>query len=288
MLLNRFRPLGISLDDLIINLCVTGLVHTKADNPHLPIHPDEIIADVLNCCDLGVSIVHLHARDVSGTPTADMATYKYLIESIREQSDVIICVSTSGRIPGIDFTQRARVLELHPDMASLSLGSVDFHLKGHSVINNDATIKKLLQKMDQHGVKPEFEIFHSGMIAYLKFLLKKGHINPPDKLYCNLLLGNLGTAPFDPNLVQLLLAQLPPQSIWSIGGIGQFQERACNYAIAQNGHVRMGLEDNIWLDRDKNILATNEALIKRVIHAARAAGRNIASPRHVRSLLGLE
>lgn len=266
---------------------MTGLVHTKDDNPYLPTHPDEIIADVLKCCDLGISIVHLHARDMFGTPTGDLDSYRYLIESIREQSDVIICVSTSGRIPGADFTKRIQALELQPDMASLTLGSVDFHLRGQSVINNDETIKQILKKMEQNGVKPEFEIFHSGMISYLNFLLKRGYINSSNNLYCNLILGNLGTAPFDPNLAQFFITQLPKQSVWSIGGIGQFQELACNYAIAQNGHVRIGLEDNIWLDRGQKILATNEDLIKKVIKVASAQGRKIAPPHQVREILGI-
>ncbi len=177
------------LDDLIINLAPTGIKPGKSDNPNVPISPDEIIKDCVECAMLGASIVHLHAREEDGSPAFRKSLYQRMIEGIRSHApEVIICVSTSGRVYG-DLRKRSEVLDLdgdsRPDMASLTLGSVNFLRE--SSINAPEMITALLERMEERDILPELEIFDFGMIDYLKRLKSKFILK--NARYANILLG---------------------------------------------------------------------------------------------------
>ncbi|MGD0338012.1 MAG: 3-keto-5-aminohexanoate cleavage protein [Bacteroidota bacterium] len=272
---------------LIINLSPTGMVPTKKMTPHVPESPAEIIKDVLKCTTLGVSMAHLHARDANGAPTYKKEIYNEIITGIKEKNkDLVVVVSTSGRT-FTEFWQRSDVLDLEgevkPDMASLTLSSLNF-IKTASMNSPDMVIK-LAEKMQGNGIKPELEVFDFGMVNFAHYLIKKEIIQPP--YYFNILLGNIATAQAKLLQLGLIISELPENSVWSIAGIGECQCRMNAISILEGGGVRVGLEDNIWYDEERTTLATNYALVERLVKIATAIGRPIATPLEVRELLKL-
>jgi 3-keto-5-aminohexanoate cleavage enzyme len=276
------------MDKLIINFTPTGMIPTKQMTPHVPVTPEEIAKEVLECAELGASMVHLHARDENGVPTYKKEVYRKIIKKIREKNkDIIICVSTSGRnVP--DFEKRSEVLDLEepykPDMGSLTLSSLNFNKTAS--VNSPDTIKSLAKKMLDNGIKPELEVFDIGMINYANYLIKKELLKPP--YYFNLLLGNIACAQADLLNLGIMLKELPKGSIWAVAGIGNNQLPMNSLSVVWNGNVRVGLEDNIWFDSKRTKLATNYELVKRIVDIAKALGREIATPTEVRKALGLK
>ena len=274
-------------EPLIINLAPTGMVPTKDQTPHVPVSPDEIIEDVERCRALGASIVHVHARDEQGRPTHRREYFAPVIEGIRRlDPELIVCATCSGRLV-TELDERADVLELEgdarPDMASLTLGSNNFQREAS--VNPPHVIKALAERMRARGIRPELEVFEPGMLHYARHLSERSFIDEPG--YVNVLLGNLGTSPVTPGSLGAFLALMPERWTWAVAGIGRSQLTANLLAIASGGHVRVGLEDNIWWDRDRTELATNPMLVERVVRLADIAERPIATPREVRERLSL-
>jgi uncharacterized protein (DUF849 family) len=273
---------------LIINFTPTGMIPTRAITPHVPLTPREIIKDVLDARQYGIGIAHLHAREPDGTPTYKKEIYAEIIEGIRAaDNDLVICVSTSGR-NWPEFEKRSECLELEgrlkPDMGSLTLSSLNFNQQAS--VNTPRMIQDLAQKMLDLGVKPELEVFDLGMINYAKHLHKKGLIRPP--FYFNLILGNIACAQANILNLGLLINELPPDSYWSVGGVGDAQLKMNVNGIINGGGVRVGLEDNIWFTPKRDRLATNLDLLKRVHAIARALDISVATPSETREILGLE
>lgn len=271
---------------LIINLAPTGMVPTKEMTPHVPVSPEEILEDVAACRELGVSIVHLHARDDDGTPTHRKEAFAPLVEGVREiDPELIVCVTCSGRnVPEVEA--RSEVLELDgaakPDMASLTLGSNNF--RRQASVNSPETIMALAERMRDAGVIPELEAFEPGMVLTGRLLMERGLVS--ESSFINILLGNPGTSPLAPSVLAAFISLLPAGWIWSLAGIGRYQLDANALAIPAGGHVRVGLEDNIWLDRDRTRLATNVDLVERVVKMAELCERPIATPAQAREILG--
>lgn len=274
------------MDDLIINAAITGMVPTKKDNPHVPVSPEEIIADVRRCRDAGASIVHLHARDSDDLPTYRKDIYSQILNGVRKVCpDIILCVSTSGRVFKT-FEQRSEVLELvdpAPEMASLTLGSMNF--ARNESVNSPDMIKALALKMAKRKITPEWECFDLGMVEYSHYLTSHEILRPP--FYCNLLLGSLGTISATAFNLATMVRALPDGVTWAAAGIGRYQFSVNTLAITMGGHVRVGLEDNLWFDEQRSRLATNADLIDRLVGVARACGRSIASPQKARQIIGL-
>ncbi|MGZ5533292.1 MAG: 3-keto-5-aminohexanoate cleavage protein [Methylobacter sp.] len=276
-----------SLPPLIINLAPTGMVPTRAQSQYVPLSTQEIAADVAGCAALGASMVHIHARDKDGVPTEDPVVYEEIIDAIRAGNpELVVIVSTSGRVVS-EVERRSAALYLDgrfkPDMASLTLGSMNFATSAS--VNDPKTIILLAKIMQERGIKPELEVFDTGMVNFAKILIDKGLITPP--FYFNILLGNPSTAQATLLHLAAIISDLPPQSIWSLAGIGRFQARANALGVVMGGGVRVGLEDNLWLDAVRTQLATNVQLVQRVVSQAEALGRAIAKPQAVRSMLGL-
>jgi uncharacterized protein (DUF849 family) len=272
---------------LIVNAALTGMVPTKEDNPSVPVTPDEIAADALRCRVAGASIVHLHARDENGRPSYRADVYREIVEKVRRASpDVIVCVSTSGRVFKT-FEERSQVLGLDgaakPEMASLTLGSLNFPREAS--VNDPNTIRRLADTMAERGIVPELEIFDLGMLDYAKYLIEQGVLREP--FYFNLLLGSLGTLAATPFHLITLVISLPAAATWAATGIGRFQFPINTLAIAMGGHVRVGLEDSLYLDADKTRPATNTTLVQRLVHAGRAIEREPATPDEARQIIGL-
>lgn len=275
------------LDKLIINAALTGMVPTQRDNPHLPVTAAEIVADARRCRAAGASIVHIHARDEHGQPTYGKEVCAEIFAGIRAACpDVLISATTSGRTFK-EFAQRSQVLELEgelkPDFASLTLGSLNFPTQAS--VNEPQMIQDLAAMMKQRGIVPELELFDLGMADYARYLIERGVLSPP--FYANLLLGSLGTLAATPHNLTTLVSALPAGTTWSGAGIGQFQFYVNSLTVTMGGHVRVGLEDNLWFDRERAELATNVKLIERLVKLARAIGREIASPDETRALIGL-
>jgi 3-keto-5-aminohexanoate cleavage enzyme len=264
-----------------------GLIPTKELTPHVPITPEEIIKEGLELAQCGAAILHLHARDNHGKPTWSKAVYEKIISGIREKnSGVVLCVSTSGRFWS-DFQKRSEVLELtgdaRPDMASLTPGSMNF--PNHASVNPPDIVRDLLHKMNDCGIKPELEVFDSGMMNIIHALRKEGLVH--DRPYINILLGNLATAAADLGPLSLLVDQAAKDSIIAVSGIGRAALPVHMTAMAAGLHVRFGLEDALYMDLDKQTLATNFSLLKRLTDLSLLLNRPIASPAETRMMLGI-
>ena len=260
---------------LILNFTPTGMVPTQAMTPHVPIESNAIIEQVHEVYDVGITLVHLHARENdTGEPTWRKEIYGHIMEGIRKHCpDLPLCISLSGRNFN-EFEKRSESLELYPDMGSLTLSSLNFSQQAS--VNTPDMIQKLAAKMQTFGVHPELEVFDMGMIHYGLYLIKKGLLQPP--FYWNIIAGNVAGMQTDLLEMGLAVKQLPENSIWAFGGIGKQQLAANMLAIASGGGVRTGLEDNIYYDYDKKILATNLTLVKRIHALANLAERPVMSP----------
>lgn len=272
---------------LIVNLAPTGMVPTPRDNASLPVTAEAIARDARACRDLGLSIIHLHARDEDGAPTWRPEAYAEVIESVRALvPDVIVCVSTSGRTFS-GFDQRSAVLDLDgsvkPEMASLTLGSMNFPTQAS--VNEPAMIEALAIRMQERGIVPELEVFDLGMLDYARYLIGRGVLQPP--YYVNVLLGSRGTLAATPLNLALAVQSLPPSCTWAAAGIGRFQFQTNALAVTMGGHVRIGLEDNLFMDAARTEAASNASLVNRIVTLARAAGREPATPDDARRLIGL-
>jgi len=272
----------------ILNFTPTGLIPTKDMTTKVPIRSEEIIEQVLEAADLGVNMVHLHAREPdTGLPTYKKEVYAEIINGIRKKNKaLVLCVSTSGR-HFFEFEKRSEVLdldgELKPDFGSLTLSSLNFNRQAS--INTPQMIQDLAKKMRDNNIKPEMEAFDLGMINYSKYLIQKGLIKPP--CYFNLILGNIACAQANLLSLGLMIKELPEHTIWSVGGVGDFQLPMNAVAIISGGGVRVGLEDNIWYDEERTRLASNRDLIERVLTIAKAMGREPYPSKKAREVLGV-
>lgn len=249
------------VEKLIINFAPTGMIPTKQMNPNVPVYPQEIVEQVHEAYEVGITIAHLHARDKNGVPTYKREVYREIVEGVRKYCpELVVCLSLSGRNFN-EFEKRSEPLELLPDMASLTLSSLNF--TGQASVNAPGMIKALAGRMQELGVSPELEIFDLGMINYAHYLIKKGLITPP--YYFNIITGNIASLQTDLAQVGMAIQALPSESYWALGGIGNDQLKANAIAIATGGGVRTGLEDNLYADNARSILATNIMLIK-VVH----------------------
>lgn len=273
---------------LILNLAPTGMIPMKSQSAEVPLQPNEIINDVLNCAEVGISSVHLHARDEGGTPTFSKEVYARIIGGIREKRpDLIICVSCSGR-GEVTLEQRTEVLtlekDLRPDMASLTLSSMNFSTSAS--INSPDTVMSLAIKMKDAGIKPELEIFDLGMANVLSYLIARDVVSPP--YYANLIFGNLASAQARLLDIGSLEVTLPTETIYCLGGLGHAQHPVAGIAAAIAPGVRIGLEDNIWLDRQRTKLASNCVLVQKIHSFAALHDRTVMSPSDLRIKLGLQ
>lgn len=273
------------MEDCIINFTPTGMVPQKGQVPTLPISVKEIVTEVLTACRMGITMVHLHARNPDGSPSSDPGIYGEIIAGIREREpELIICVSLSGR-DVVDLDRRSAPLSLQgmlkPDLASLTMSSLNF--SNQASLNAPETIQNLARMMQERGILPEVELFDLGMVNYFRFLVDKGWLHPPH--YANILLGNIAGAQMDLAHAGMLIRDLPPGTIWSLGGIGRAQLPANTVALAMGGGVRVGLEDNIYEDSARTRIASNHSLLQRIHSLAALLGRSCMTPRTLRQHL---
>ena len=275
--------------DLIVNFTPTGMIPTKEMTPHVPVSVSEIVEEVHRAFEIGITMVHLHARDgETGVPTYRAEVYASIIEGIRSFSkDLVLCVSLSGR-NFKEFEKRAEPLQLtgdlKPDMGSLTLSSLNF--VQHASLNDPEMVTTLAREMRRRGIVAELEAFDLGMVNYASYLERKGLIEAPH--YCNLLLGNIASAQPDPLHLGMMIRDLPANTLWSVAGLSAAQLPMNAVAIALGGGVRIGLEDNIWFDSGRSRLAANTDLLRRVHSLAQIHERSIMKPAKLREILKLE
>ncbi len=271
------------MSKVIITAAVTGAWPKKEQNTHIPMTPQEIAEDVYKCYLSGASIAHIHMRDDEGNGTMHKEKFEETINLIRQKCDIIINCTTSGDLNATDETRQAHLKSLRPEMASYDCGSMNW-MHSSLFINHPKFLEELGYTMQEYNVKPEIEIFDAGMVYNSLYYLNKGVLKGP--LHYQFVLGAAGgTAATVENLVYLK-SLIPENSTWSALGIGKGHVPIMLTTIAMGGHVRVGLEDNLYYG--PGVLATNEKLVSRAANIIRESGNEVASPKDAREILGLK
>ncbi|KJY91467.1 hypothetical protein TW84_08265 [Vibrio neptunius] len=272
------------MDKLIITAAVNGGITPRSKQPAIPHTPKEIADAVVQCSQAGASVAHIHARDDAGRPSYDQSVWREIIERIRERSDILLNLSTSGlNLPQDRPEEDAwNHLEYRPEIASFNCGSVNHGDK--PFINSPALAKKLALALKAHQVTPEIEIYHSGVIHEAVTLQQQGYLG--EKLMFAFAMGiHGGVRPTCKDLLHLV-DSLPANSLWSAIGIGQAQLPLNTYSILLGGHVRTGLEDNIYY-RKGELATSNAQLVDRIVRLSHELGRDVATVDDAKALLGL-
>lgn len=269
------------MEKLIISVATTGSVTTRQDTPYLPITPREIADEVYRCWQAGASIAHIHVRDSNRERSMDIELFKETVSLIRQKCDIILNLTTSGS-GEITEEQRLGPVELRTELASFDAGSMNF---GPRVfINSPDFLEKLAAKMKQYNVKPEIEVFDGGMVYNALRLAERGLIDTP--LHFQFVLGVRGGLTATPRNLIFLKDSIPPDATWSVIGIGKGQLPLALISMTMGGHVRVGMEDNIYLT--KGVLAkSNAEFVEQMVRLSREVGREIATPDEARKILSL-
>jgi 3-keto-5-aminohexanoate cleavage enzyme len=269
------------MSKLIITAAICGAEVTREQTPHLPLTPEELARAARECREAGAAMVHLHVRDAEGKPTQSGEVFLDAATRIRACTDIILQASTGGAV-WMTPEQRLDSLRCAPEMATLTCGTVNF---GEEVFQNDLpTIRVFAKKMQELGVRPEFEIFDAGHLATAERLVKEGLVT--GHLHYDFVLGVPGALPASVDNLAWLVRQLPPDASWTVAAMGRHQLPMACAALVMGGNVRVGFEDNIYYS--KGVLASSNAqLVERVVRLARELGREVATPDEARSILGL-
>lgn len=270
-------------DKVILTVAPTGAWPTKKDTPYVPLTPEEIADEVYRCYQAGASSVHIHVRDDEGRPSMSFEKFKKTVELIRERCDIVINLTTSGGI-GLTDEERMKPLELKPDLASYDCGSMNW--QHNSVfINSPSFLETLAAKMKEHGVKPEIEVFDGGMIYNAIYYLQKGVLESPP--FFQIVLGAPGGMAATVENLVFLKNLLPKDAMWSAFGIGRAHLPILYATLALGGHVRVGMEDNIYYS--KGVLAkSNAEFVERARRLIEEMGKSVATPDEARMILGIK
>lgn len=272
------------MEKIIITVGVTGSRITRSQTPYIPITPEEIARSGIEAWRAGASILHIHVRDPeTGLGTQRLDLFKEVVDRIRSETDAILCLTTSG-IPGrnLPISERLIPLSLQPELVSFDAGSIN--MGEHVFLNPQEFLDALAKETLRRGIKPELEIFEVGMVYTCLKYLERGLLKPP--LHFQFVLGTPNGMPATVKSLLHLTEIIPPDSTWSVIGVGAGQLPMTMVAMAMGGHVRVGLEDNIYYS--KGVLAkSNAELVERVVRISREFGREIATPDEARKILKL-
>ena len=266
---------------LIITCPVVGAELTKDIYPHLPLTPEEIAQAAIDAVEAGASIIHLHVRDEQGKPSQRVDIFEKVSKLIKQKCNCILEYSTGGAV-GTPLENRCEPLKLKPEMASLSMGTLNF---GDDIFENKkSTIEYIAQKIIENEVIPDLEIFDFGMLETAIRYMKKSLI--PKKYFINFVLGVPGGMGGSLKNLLFLLDHLQADQAWSVSGIGKYQLPPAVNAITIGGHVRVGIEDNIFY-RKGEMAKSNSQLIKRIVRIAKEMERPVATIEETRKLIGI-
>lgn len=266
---------------LIITCPVVGAELTRETFPPLPLTPDEIADAAAEAVSAGASIIHLHVRDEAGRPTQRVEVFAEVSRKIRERCDCILQYSTGGAVD-TPLAERTAPLCLKPEMATLSMGTMNF---GPDIYeNSEKTIATIARAIADVGALPELEIFDAGMLETTARFVGKGLI--PARFHVDFVLGVPGGLSGAIRNLVGLVDRLPSGQSWTAAGVGRFQLPLAAHAIVMGGHVRVGIEDNIYY-RKGELAASNSQLVARVVRLAGDLERPVASVATAREILGL-
>ncbi|MFA4875255.1 MAG: 3-keto-5-aminohexanoate cleavage protein [Candidatus Peribacteraceae bacterium] len=286
-MLGELMPLSAAMPPLIITAAITGAETTREDNENLPITPEEQGIAAADAVEAGASVIHLHVRDDQGIPTQDIDRFAAAIEKIRERcggTKPVIQISTGGSVEATLESREAPLNALHGlyEMATLNLGTMNFFKD--VFYNPDPYIKALAGVMLSLGVVPELGVYDLGHIWTAERLLKEDLLKHP--LHYTFALGVQGGMKFAEDILRFVASQIPQEDIWGVAGIGRHEFSAAELAIKMGGHVRVGFEDNVYIE--KGVKAeSNAQLVRKAAALALKAGRRIATPTEVRQMLGI-
>jgi uncharacterized protein (DUF849 family) len=295
----------------IITTAITGSIHTPSMSTHLPVTPDQIVAEAIRAREAGAAVVHIHVRDpATGRPVPDLELFGEVITKIKSKTDVVICITTGGGLGQTTEERVAAVRKYSPELASLNGGSINFALfhaldvykdfkydweqpylamtEDFIFPNTFKTLREFSQYFGEEGTKPEFEIYDAGMLNNLAFLIDKGHIQTP--VYLQFVLGILGGMQATMNNIQFLYnsaKEIIGDFQWSVCAAGKHQFRMCTASLLMGGNVRVGLEDNLYLEKGVKAKSGAEQ-VEKIIRIAKELGIEPATPDEARNILNLK
>lgn len=300
------------MDKFIVSAALTGAIHTPTMSPYLPITPDELAEEARRSREAGAAVVHVHARDPkTGQPSADGALYGEILQKIKSKCDAVICTTTGGGF-GMTVEQRVSVVKSYsPELASLNAGSLNFALfpildrikafkhewepqylqmsEDFIFPNTFKTLREFNEYFAREGTKPEFEIYDVGMLSNLAYLIAKGNVRKP--VYLQFVLGILGGLPATVNNLVFLHSTakelLGNDFVWSVCAAGKTQFAMCNLALLMGGFTRVGLEDNLYLEKGRMAKSSGEQ-VEKIVRIGREHGLEPATPEEARRILGLK
>lgn len=286
--------------EVIVTCAVTGSHQNFHNNPNVPITPAQIAQSCLEARQAGAAVVHIHVRDPeTGAASGDPDLYREVVERVRDAgSDVLINLTTGegGRYapdpddparggPGTTLRRpelRVRhVAELRPDMCSLDVGTANFN--EHVFMNTPAHLRAMAEVIKDSRVKPEMEVFELGHVRFACRLIEEGYIDAPPMF--QICLGIPWAAPATPEVMTVMRNQLPNGAVWAGFGISRFEFPMVAQAVTLGGHVRVGLEDNLYLSRGEP--ASNASLVEKAVRIIRELGAEPVEPKRAADILEL-
>ncbi|MDT8286634.1 MAG: 3-keto-5-aminohexanoate cleavage protein [Elusimicrobiales bacterium] len=267
---------------MVITCALTGAETTKQQQPALPVTPEELAAAAAEACEAGAAIIHLHARNDDGSPTADIKVFKKAIDLIRAKSDVVIEITTGGAV-GMTPDERIAPVALKPDMASLDCGTVNFG--DEYIVNTLPIMRQFASEMNKHGVRPTLECFDVSHVQSSHILIREGLIKPP--YHYGFVMQVPAALSFSVKTLSYMIDQMPAESYFTVMGIGRMHIPGIYGAIASGGFIRVGFEDNIYYSKGR-LAKSNAEFVERAVRVSREAGLEIATPSDARKLFDLK
>ena len=268
---------------VIITAAISGAEVTQEMNPAVPYKIDQYVREAKLARDAGAAIIHLHARYDDGTPTQDRERFREIIDAIQAVCPDVIIQPSTGGATGMTAEERLQPTELNPEMASLDCGTMNFG--GDDIfINTENMIIAFAARMNERGIKPELECFDKSHIDMALRLVRKGHIHPP--LHFNFVLGVNGGAAGTPRDLLFMKESLPEGATFTATGIGRCQLEMNVMGMLLGGHVRVGFEDNLKYNRERNGVS-NAEFVERIVRIAKELNLEIATPAEARQILGM-
>ena len=272
------------MNKLIITCAISGAEVTKKDNPYVPYTVEETIEEAYQAYKAGASIIHLHVRNDDGSPTQSKIRYQKIMKGIRKRCPDVIIQPTTGGAVGMNRDTRLKPTELNIEMATLDCGTLNFGVDD-IFVNTETDIKYFAERMKERHILPELECFEKGHVDMVLRLHKKGFMIEP--LHFSFVLGVNGGMTGEERDFHFMRESIPKHCTYSVAGIGRFEFSLAELAIRYGGHVRVGLEDNIYLE--KGLLAKgNKELVEKVVSLAKKYNREIATPKEAREILGMK
>ena len=274
------------MDKLIITAAICGAEVTKEQNPAVPYTVEEIVREAKSAVDAGAAIVHLHVRQDDGTPTQSRDRFQECTEAILKECPNVILIPSTGGAVGMTPDERLQSTDTTPipEMATLDCGTCNF---GDEIFDNTMpTMRAFGKRMMERGIKPEYECFEMGHLDTILTMARKGEV-PGAPMQFNFVLGVPGCTPATVDNLCWLVKNIPAGSTWTATGIGRYAFQLAAPAIVMGGNVRVGFEDNLYLER--GVLAkSNGELVDKVVRMARLLGREVANSDEAREILNLK